>query len=143
MPPATRRSARARDRAGGRASPATRGRPPVSTARDGSRGWPPSLVPFLPRKLLQRLLRLFDVVERETAGFDQMRHHGLNFATEKAEQLVDETALRRLAGDCRFEDMGVADLLHAAYGALRLEAIHHRLHRGVGGTTFRRQRFLD
>src|SRR5207237_8502372 len=42
-----------------------------------------------------------------------MRDDGLNAAAEEAEEIVDQSALRRALGDGRFEDVRVADFLHA------------------------------
>src|SRR5688572_26470172 len=83
-------------------------------------------------QLEQQLLRLFDVVERQIAGLDQMRHDRLAAAAEEGEELVDEAALRGGARDGRLEDVRVADLLRPTDGALLFEPVHHRLHGGVG-----------
>ena len=43
--------------------------------------------------------------------------------------------MRGVAADHGLEDVRVADLLGAANHLLGLEAVHHSLHRGVGGAT--------
>src|SRR5580765_2428403 len=48
-----------------------------------------------------------------------------------------------MAGDHRLEDVGVADLLHAAHRLLALHAVDHGLHRGVSGTVIFRKGVLN
>ena len=52
-----------------------------------------------------------------------MRHHGLGAAAEQAQELVDQSALRGVAGDDGFEDVGVADFLDAADGLLGFQVV--------------------
>jgi hypothetical protein len=68
------------------------------------------LLSFL-MKFLQCLFGFFHIVESEAAGFDQVRHYRLRAPAEDAEQIVDQAALRGIAGDDCFEDVSVAEFL--------------------------------
>src|SRR2546427_7813234 len=72
-----------------------------------------------------------------------MRDDGLNATAEEAEEIVDQSALRRAAGDGRFEDVRVADFLHALDRLLRFEAVDHRLHRRIGRALLLREALLN
>jgi N-acetylated-alpha-linked acidic dipeptidase len=79
----------------------------------------------------QRLLRLFHVIHRQPAGFNQMRHHRLRPSTEQSQQFVDQPGLRGIARHHGFENVRVADLLHAPHRVLRFQPINRGLDRGV------------
>jgi hypothetical protein len=64
-------------------------------------------------------------------------------AAEQAEQLVDQTPMRRRARYHRIEDVRIADLLDAADGLFGFEPIHHRLHRGIGRPVALGEGFLN
>jgi hypothetical protein len=47
---------------------------------------------MLPGQFLNELLRLADIVQRQFAGFDEVRHYGLRPSAEKLQQVVNQTA---------------------------------------------------
>src|SRR5580692_10949862 len=72
---------------------------------------------------------LFNVIESELSGFDQMGHQRRGAAAKEAQQIVDESPLCRAPGYDRFIDMRVADLLGPANRALGFQPREHGLHR--------------
>src|SRR5262245_34530273 len=83
------------------------------------------------RQVLDRLLCLLNVAQREFAGFNKMRHDRLRSSTEYGQQIVDEPSMNGAARHYRFENMRAADFSHPAHGLLFLKAIHHRLNRCI------------
>src|SRR6476659_2747968 len=59
-------------------------------------------------------LRLPQIIQRQLAGFDQVRHDRLRSSSEHRQEVVVETPLRGAPRDHRLEDMSVADLPDAA-----------------------------
>jgi hypothetical protein len=72
-----------------------------------------------------------------------VRHHRLGPAAEQAEQVVDQAPVRRVAADHGLEDVRVADFLGATNHLLAFQAVHHGLHRGVGGPAALREGIVD
>src|SRR5262249_30278404 len=94
-------------------------------------------------RFLEHLPRLLDVLERDLAGLDQVRHQRLRAAAEEIEQIVDEPALRGVARHQGLAYVSTADLLRAPHGPLGLQAVHERLHGGVCGPGRLGQLLLD
>src|SRR5438093_1403385 len=140
-------------------TPASAALPPrrkASIATDGwpkAVRWPPtqrapirmleSLGFVLSRELPERSLRFLDVVQGESAGFDQVGHDGLCPSAEEAQQFVDQAALRAAARNHRFKNMSVADLLDAAHRLFRLQAIDGGLHGRICRPVSVRKGFLN
>ena len=104
--PAKASSGRARDCFSTKMPGARPRRRPASTATGGSalvRGLPGSRFLVLPGECSYCLFSFFDVVQRELAGFNQMRPHGLRAAAKEIQQLVDQPPLCGIARDHRFE----------------------------------------
>ena len=83
------------------------------------------------------------ILEGEFPGFDQMRHHGLGASAEKSQQVVNQAALRGLFGDGGFEDVRVADFLHAAQRQFAFQPINGGLDGGIGGPAMLGKSLLD
>src|SRR6185312_1006180 len=62
------------------------------------------------------------IVERQLARFNQVRHDRLRASTEQTKELVNQPALRSMAGDDGLKNMSIADLLHAAQYLLLFHA---------------------
>src|SRR5581483_1833445 len=71
------------------------------------------------------------------------RHDRLRAVVEEGEQLVDETAMGRLARDRGLEDVRVADLLRPPDRAFGFQPVDDGLHRRVRGAAPRREGLLD
>src|SRR5688572_665997 len=122
--------------------PATRPRTRTgSIATDGS----PARQSFrLPSRLLlfldppDRFFQLPHVVACQFPGFRELRHHRLRPSAEQAQDVVEQPVTRDVAGNERLEDVGVADLPHAAHGTFGFKPVDRRLNRGVGRPRLRK-----
>jgi len=72
-----------------------------------------------------------------------MRHDGLGAPAEQGDEVVDQPALRDVAGNRRFENMEVAHLLDPAYRLFGFQAIDDSLDRGVSRAPFLGERLLN
>ena len=72
-----------------------------------------------------------------------MRHDRLEPVAEQSEQIVDQPALSRAAGDQGFENVGMTDLPDAAESLFPLQSVDRSLDRGVGGAVPLREGFLN
>jgi hypothetical protein len=61
--------------------------------------------------LSQSLLSFSKIRQRKGTGFNKVRHDRLGPAAEQSQEVIDQSSLRRVAGDHRLEKVGVADLL--------------------------------
>jgi hypothetical protein len=84
-----------------------------------------------------------NVIVRERAGFDEVGDDGAGLAAEQAEEIVDQLPLGGVARYGGFKDEGGADFLGTVEGLLHFQAVHHRLHGGVGGTVAGREGFVN
>ena len=72
-----------------------------------------------------------------------MRHDGLSAPAEQRQQIVDQPPLRGVAGDCRFENVKIADFLDAAQSLLPFQTINGGLDGRVGGPVLLGKCFLN
>src|SRR5580693_2413477 len=91
----------------------------------------------------QSVLSLFDIFERELAGFHQVGHNRLRAAPKKSQQLVDESTLGGIARHHRLENMCVADFSDAADRFLAFQPVYGSLHRSIRGPVLLRKSLLN
>src|SRR5256885_1528973 len=65
----------------------------------------------LSRKLPESPFRFLDILKRQSARFNEVRHYRLGVPAEKSQQVVDQSPLRGIPRDRRFENVEVTDLL--------------------------------
>src|SRR5215831_9262473 len=135
MPRTRASTGRQRGSSAPRASAATPQRRRESIARDDSTlvkdRWG-SLRFVLSGKFSKRLFGFLHVVKCEFSRFHQVRHNQPGAAAEYCQQIINQTALRILAGDDCLEDVGFADALGKAKGLFPLQPIYDRLYSRVG-----------
>src|SRR5579862_5630133 len=104
---------------------------------------PAASLPLLFREFSHGFLRLAHVVERQLAGLHQVRHYRLYPPAKKTEQVVDQSALRRVPRDRGLENMRVADFLHALQHLLAFHAVDRRLDGRIRRPVALREKFLN
>ena len=80
------------------------------------------------------------IVQSERAGSDKVRHDPLGAAAEESQQVP---VVRGVAGDHRFENMSVADLLDAAERLFTFQPVDGGLNRRIRGSVRFGKRLLD